>query len=393
MKITQVEVLHIHEIATDGHKGQRPIIVRIDTDEGIYGLGEVGLAYGSASRAAFGIIQDLAKHIIGKDPFNIEGIWETLYKETFWGQGGGAVIFGGISGIDIALWDIKGKALGVPVYQLLGGKTREKIRTYASQIQLGWSSQRIPAAHAEEYAANARTIVDAGFDALKVDVIMFDGNGRSIGRLEGPLPNSIVRQARERVKSIRDEVGPDVDIIIENHARTDITSSIQLARAIEEFNIFYYEEINTPLNPGLHKLAKEKINIPIASGERIYTRWGFLPFLTDRSLDVVQPDLGTSGGLSELKKISELAHIYESTVQVHIAGSGIIAAAALHLEAAIPNFLIHEHHQKTLIPGYIELCEHNYQPVNGVLTVPEIPGIGQDLTSKAYQKADRLTIK
>ncbi|HEY0207748.1 mandelate racemase/muconate lactonizing enzyme family protein [Acerihabitans sp.] len=393
MKITQVEVLHIHEIATDGHKGQRPVLVRIDTDAGIYGLGEVGLAYGSAGRAAFGIIQDLARHIIGKDPFNIEGIWETLFKETFWGQGGGAVIFGGISGIDIALWDIKGKALGVPVYQLLGGKTRDKIRSYASQIQLGWSSKRVPAAHPEEYAANARTALNAGFDAVKVDVIMFDKLGKSVGRLEGPLPQATLRLARDRVKAIREEVGPDVDIIIENHARTDITSSIQLAKAIEEFAIFYYEEINTPLNPKLHKLAKEKINIPIASGERIYSRWGFLPFLTDRSLDVVQPDLGTSGGLSEVKKISELAHIYESTVQVHIAGSGVIAAAALHLEAAIPNFIIHEHHQKTLIPGYIELCEHNYQPVSGHFAVPELPGIGQELTKTAYQKADRITIK
>jgi mandelate racemase len=394
MKITQVEILHVHGISTSKTTAQRPILIRVDTDEGVYGLGEVGLAYGSAGKAGAGIVQDLAKHIIGLDPINTESIWEKLLKGTFWGQGGGTVVFGGISAIDIALWDIKGKVLGVPVYKLLGGKTRDSIRAYASQIHLDWAGKRTPAARPEEYGVNALKAVKEGYDAVKVDVLMFDKDGNNQkARLEGPFPPAILRLARDRVKAVREAVGPDVDIILENHAKTGVTSAIQLASAVEEFNILYYEEINTPLNPLLHAKAKEKINIPIAGGERIYTRWGFLPFITARSLDVVQPDLGTSGGFSEVKKICDLAHIYEIDVQVHIAGSGVIAAAALHLETAIPNFIIHEHHQKTLMPEYIELCEHNYQPVNGRLTVPELPGIGQELTETAYKKSDRVIIK
>jgi mandelate racemase len=393
MKITQIEVFHIHGVATEKASEQRPIILRIDTDEGIYGLGEVGLAYGSASKAAVGIVQDLGKHVIGLDPFDTEAIWDRLQKRTFWGQGGGVVISAGISGIDIALWDIKGKALGVPVYKLLGGKTRDKIRAYASQIHLDWASKRTPAIKTEDYARNALKAVKAGYDALKVDVFMFDKDGRHGARYDGPLPQQALRLGRDRIKAVREAVGPDVDIIVENHAVTDVTSSIQFARAIEEFNIFYYEEITTPLNPRLHRLAKDDINIPIASGERIYTRWGFLPFITERSLDVVQPDLGNSGGLTETKKIADLAALYEITVQVHVAGSGVISAAALHLETVIPNFIIHEHHQKLLMPGYAELCLYDYQPVNGYLTVPELPGIGQELTEIAYKKADRILIK
>jgi mandelate racemase len=393
MKITQIEVFHVHGISTGKETAQRPILVRVDTDDGVYGLGEVGLAYGSAGKAGFGIVQDMAKHVIGLDPFDTEAIWDRLQKKTFWGQGGGTVISAGISAIDIALWDIKGKTLGVPLYKLLGGKTRGRIRAYASQIHLDWAGKRTPAIAPDDYGRNALKAVREGYDAVKVDVFMFDKEGRQGARYDGPLPQAVLRLGRDRIKAVRDAVGPDVDIIVENHAVTDVTSSIQFARAIEEFNIFYYEEITTPLNPRLHRLAKDSINIPIASGERIYTRWGFLPFITERSLDVVQPDLGNSGGLTETKKIADLANLYEITVQVHVAGTGVIAAAALHLEAVIPNFIIHEHHQKLLMPGYKALCLHDYQPVNGYLTVPELPGIGQELTEAAYEKSDRVLIK
>jgi mandelate racemase len=188
-------------------------------------------------------------------------------------------------------------------------------------------------------------------------------------------------------------VSPDVAIIVENHAVTDTTSSAQFARVIEEFDIFYYEEIITPLHPRLHKLAKETFNIPVALGERIFTRWGFLPFILDRSLDVVQPGLGNSGGLTEVKKITDLSHLYETTTHVHVAGTNVIAAAALRLEAVIPNFLVHEHHQKLLMPADKEITVHDYQPVNGYFTVPELPGLGQESTPIAYERSDRFVIE
>jgi len=391
MKITQVEVFHVH---LRKNTGQRPVLVRIDTDEGIYGVGEAGMAYGTGGSAATGMIKDLAKLIIGLDPFNTEAIWEKFFKKTFWGQGGGTVVFSGISAIDMALWDIKGKALGLPLYKLLGGKCRPDLRAYASQIQFGWGTERSGKGKKEEYAEEALKAVAEGYDAVKVDALALNRNGTNENvHLEGPLPNSVIQLGAERVKAIRDAVGPDVDIIVENHAYTDMVSAIQFAKAIEEYNIFFYEEINTPLNPKLLKKAKEKINIPIASGERIYTRWGYLPFFTDRSIDIIQPDIGSCGGFSEFKKIADLAHAYEVTVQAHVAGTGVAEAAALHAETAIPNFCIHEHHQKTLLPEYIELCVYNYQPVNGRYTVPELPGIGQDFTEKVYTDSDRILIK
>lgn len=391
MKITQVEVFHVHQRK---NSGQRPVLVRIDTDQGIYGIGEAGMAYGVGGSAAAGMIKDLAKLVLGLDPFNTEAIWEKFFKKTFWGQGGGTVVFSGISALDMALWDIKGKTLGLPLYKLLGGKCRTDLRVYASQIQFGWGPERKPKGKKEEYAEEALKAVAQGYDAIKVDVLALNRNGTTENvHLEGPLPNAVIQIGVERVKAIREAVGPDVDIIIENHANTDMVSAIQFAKAIEAYNIFFYEEINTPLNHKLLQKAKEKINIPIASGERIYTRWGYLPFFTDRSIDIIQPDIGSCGGLTEFKKIADLAHAYEITVQAHVAGTGVAEAAALHAETAIPNFCIHEHHQKTLLPEYAELCVHNYQPVNGRYVVPELPGIGQDITEKVYKNSDRILIR
>ncbi|MDQ0204774.1 mandelate racemase/muconate lactonizing enzyme family protein [Pectinatus haikarae] len=391
MKITQIEIFHVHRRPKSG---QRPILVKISTDEeGLYGIGEAGMAYGAGGSAAVGAIKDFGELILGRDPFDTEAIWEHLFKKTFWGQGGGTAIFSAISALDIALWDIKGKFLNVPVYKLLGGKTNKKLRTYASQLQFGWGPVRGARGPKEEYAAEAENALKDGYDAIKIDVLAHDRNGKNIDKLEGPLPYALIELGKERVEIIRKTVGPYVDIIIENHANTDLVSAIQFAKSIEEYNIFFYEEINTPLNTELLRHAKQKINIPIASGERIYSRWGYTPYFKDRSIDVIQPDLGSCGGFSEFKKIADTAHTYEISVQAHVAGTGVAEAAALHAETSIPNFCIHEHHQKTLLPEYQELCKYNYQPVNGYFIVPELPGIGQDITETVYKKSDYTVIK
>lgn len=156
--------------------------------------------------------------------------------------------------------------------------------------------------------------------------------------------------------------------------------------------IYLYEEINTPLNPSLLRIAKQDIHIPLASGERIYSRFGYLPYFTDRSLDVIQPDLGSCGRFSEFRKIADMAHAYEITVQAHVAGTGVAEAAAIQAEAAIPNFIIHEHHQKTLLKEYRELVQYDYQPVNGQYAVPDLPGIGQDITEEVYKQSEYFLV-
>ncbi|MFZ7102336.1 MAG: mandelate racemase/muconate lactonizing enzyme family protein [Peptococcaceae bacterium] len=410
MKINSVEVIQINcGIVNGGHRWH-PVLVKVNTDEGICGYGEVGLAFGTGVSGAVGLTKDFAGLLLGMDPFNTELIWETMYRNTVWGLGGGTIISAAMSGLDMALWDIKGKALGVPVYKLLGGKCREDIRVYASQLQYGWDQEEAwitpldpsgdveawkPLKEPQEYAEVALKAVDLGYDCVKVDVLVYDSEGRRRNQssFKGFLSAEIVRDGYERLQAIRDAVGPEVDIILENHSLTDVTTAIQFGRACEGLNIMYYEEVTGPLNPKLTREIKEKVNIPIAGGERIYSRWGFRPFLEERSLDVIQPDIANSGGITEIKKICDMANIYDVCVQPHVCGSPLAVAATLHLEAAIPNFIIHEHHRDSLVPRNIEICKYDYQPVRGKYQVPELPGLGQEISAEAYQKADIIVIK
>jgi L-alanine-DL-glutamate epimerase-like enolase superfamily enzyme len=390
MKITSIDVM---ELKPRRDKQWRPVVCRVNTDEGIYGYGEAAMAYGVGASAAFGMIRDLAGCIIGMDPLENEVIWDKLYKTTFWGQNGGPVVFSGISAIDIALWDIKGKFFNVPVYKLLGGKRREKLRAYASQLQFRWGDGVNPAFATEDLAAAARHAVSEGYDAIKIDFFTYDRDGRQFSsedttRLLKPYYLDLVE---ERISGVRRAVGPDVDIIMECHSFTDVQSAIQIGKRAEKYNIFCYEEPTTP-SPKLTKLVSENVNIPIASGERIYTRWGYAPYFENGSLAMIQPDLGTSGGITEGKKICDMAYTYDVSVQVHVCASPLSVAAALQLEAVIPNFCIHEHHVINRASYNRELCIHDYQPVNGYIGVPELPGIGNELSEYALETADTVTV-
>ncbi|MEL7647255.1 MAG: mandelate racemase/muconate lactonizing enzyme family protein [Sedimentibacter sp.] len=395
MKITSVDIIKAPtKDSTSGYKWN-PVFVRINTDEGISGFGEVGLAYANASQAGFGMAVDFAKLIIGMDPMNNEEIWNKLHRTTFWGMGGGTVIFSGISAIDIALWDIKGKALGVPVYKLLGGKTNTKLRTYASQIQFGWSKESQSLVKPEEYAQAARDAIADGYNCIKVDPIGYDLEGIWMGWSNyGILENRQLQIAVDRVAAIREAGGPDLDIIIELHSLTDTNTAIQLGRELEKFRCFYYEEPTQPLNASLFKEIDREVKIPLATGERSYSRWGFRKFFEDRSISIIQPDLCNTGGITEGKKICDMAHVYDIGVQIHVCGGPISTAAALQLEAVIPNFVIHEHHQMALVKDNIDLCKYDYQPKNGYFEIPERPGIGQELTDETIKNSPLMvTIK
>lgn len=162
---------------------------------------------------------------------------------------------------------------------------------------------------------------------------------------------------------------------------------------MEKLGCFYYEEPTQPLNPALFREISAKVNIPLATGERVYTRWGYRPFLEDRSVGIIQPDLCNTGGLTEGKKICDMAHVYDIGVQVHVCGGPIATAAALQLEAVIPNFVIHELHASALIPDNIDLCKYNYEAKDGYFDVPDRPGIGQELTENAIANSMVVTIQ
>jgi galactonate dehydratase len=395
MKINSVEVFVITADWTQVLNRLNPVLVRINTDDGVSGLGEVGLAFGVGAEAGASYVKNVAeKLLIGADPMKIEGMWETMFRKIFWGLGGGPVVYGAMSAIDIACWDIKGKALGLPVYQLLGGKTNERLRTYASQLQFGWDGVNpVPAKSPEEYAEQARKALSQGYDAVKVNPLMFDEKGeRSWNNLK-ILPQERIDVVRKRIKAIREAVGPKVDVILETHAMLTDTTAIQIGRALEEFNLMYYEEPTAPLNPKVMKKVAENVKIPLASGERIYTRWGYRPFLEDQILAVIQPDICLAGGITETKKIADYANMYDAQVQLHVCGGPVSIAASLQLEAVIPNFIIHEHVGQSMEPGTAGLIEEELQPKSGYFEIPDRPGLGITLNEKIVNNYHKIVVK
>ena len=340
------------------------------------------------------MLRDLASLGLGHDPMKTEALWEKLFRSSWWGMGGGPVVYGGISAYDIACWDIRGKKLGVPVHTLLGGKTHDRLRSYASQIHYGWSDKHMAAVQAEEYAEAARVALADGYDCIKVDPLTIGRDG-SIGHAargansKGPnqkyfglLRHDDIEMGVERIRAIREAVGPKVDIICEIHSLLGTNSAIQFARAIEPYNIYFYEEPINPLNPKAMAKVSEKTTIPLATGERSYTRWGFRELLERQTLTVVQPDLCLVGGITEGKKICDMANLYDATVQIHVCGGPVAVAASLHMECVLPNFIIHEHHTNSLKHCIRELCVHDYQQVNGVYEIPDLPGLGQELNEE-----------
>jgi L-alanine-DL-glutamate epimerase-like enolase superfamily enzyme len=395
LKITSVDIFDISTAKSsnpDAFPKFAPIILRVNTDEGISGFGEVGLAYGTARDAARGIVADLALYVIGEDPLRIEYIYDKLFKKTFWGSGGGPVIYGGMSGIDIALWDIKGKAFNLPVWQMLGGKTRDKVRAYASQIQFNWGAERRNMRTPQEYAEAAGRAVAEGFTCVKVDPVGFNKDTEWDKDDLTFINKEQLDLFVSRVAAIREAHGPGLEIIIELHSFLSPASAAQFINAVEAFNIKFVEEPFHGMNPECYKFLSGKIKTPLAAGERLYTRYGYRPYIESGLLQVIQPDLGLVGGITEGKKICDYAAVYGVGVQAHVCGGPIATAAALQLEAAIPNFIIHEQHKVATIQSNIDLCVYDYLATDGCLPIPSLPGIGQELTEKAMREAKIRTI-
>lgn len=389
MKITKIDLLYSGPV----EDGWRPLLCRIYTDSGIYGDGEAALSYGGASRAAFGMMQDMAGMLIGMDPLDHEVIWQKLYRGCFWGLNGGPVVFSAISAFDIALWDIKGKAYNAPLYQLLGGKRQDSLRAYASQLQNGWGKDRKPARSPEDYAQQARIAVEQGFDAVKINFLTFrPDQGRYPAEDQTAFLDPQYRKVVEqRIRAVRQEVGPDVDLILENHCYTDAQSAVQMGNIAKQYGVLYFEEPTTP-QPDLLAYVHRQTGIPVASGERIYSRWQYKQILQQQAVQVIQPDLGTSGGITEVKKICDMAYAYEAGVQIHVCGSPIVTAASLHLECTLPHFVIHEYNVNTAMEKMTSLALQDCRPERGRMVIPEGPGIGNEISPLAFQNSQIVTI-
>lgn len=392
MKINRVEIF---DIFCPERPAWNPIFVRVHTDEGVSGVGEAGLAYDLGHSAAAAMIKEYAEEVLlGADPMNIEKNWSRMFRESFWALGGGPVIYSAMSAIDTALWDIKGKALGVPVYQLLGGKINEKLRTYASQLQFDWDvHERKILTDPADYARATEKAVAEGYDSIKVDPMMFDNNGQTVYDCTKLFRREYLNLIRARLKAMREVLGENGDIIFECHSLPGLAPALQLGEIAQEFNCMCLEEPVNYLNSNLHKPLKQKLNIPLAAGERLYLRHGIRPYLEDQTIDILQPDIGLCGGLTEAKKMCDYADMYDVQVQAHVCGGPVATAAALHLETAIPNFIIHEHHTYAIKTFNRELCVQDLQPVNGFFTVPEAPGLGIELNDEVVKKSPCIVVK
>lgn len=375
MKITDVEIysVHINRIG----ETWKPIIVRVNTDQGIYGVGEVALAYGVGHTAGAGMVRNIAEQfLIGADPYRIEQIWDTIYRKTFWAQGGGPVVFGGMSAIDEALWDIKGKALGLPVYELLGGRCHDQLRVYAN----GWYRGCVTP---DDYAKAAKRLVSEGYTAMKFDPFSI----RPDGVWESPkraLSREQADRAYERVRAVRDAVGSQVDILVEAHGNLGPTSAIQIGKRLESLDPFCFEEPVDALNVECMRKVAENVNIPIAAGERLYTRYGFRQYIEGQILDILQPDMGLAGGITETKKIASYAETYNLHVQPHNCASPVATAAAIQLDACITNFIIQEIFPYWPTANYdlvTDALEHHVK--DGYLSIPKTPGLGIELNEDA----------
>ena len=392
MKITSIDLIAIESILGESFC---PVVTRIHTDEGISGIGEAGMAILNGSKAVFGMLKDYAPLLIGKNPLDHSVIWENLFRDTFWAMSNGPVVMSSISALDTALWDIKAKALGVPLYQALGGKYRDKIHAYASQLHFNWGGQdfdRIGSLDA--YRESALRAKEQGYDAVKVNFLAMDEQGRTNpnASLKNTLSPQMLRTAEERIRVVREVMGPDALIVAENNGNTDVTTAIQFAQMAEPYGILYLEEPCMPLSAANYQRIASSTTIPIAAGERIFTRWGFRPFLEQGAISVAQPDIGNCGGVTEFMRIAAMCQVYDVSVQSHACNSPISVAVALHLEAAVPNFIIHEHHITNTFDKIRKMGIYDYQPVNSYIDVPNLPGIGQDLSDFAMSHATVYTI-
>ena len=374
MKITGVKIYQI------SIGGRYPVLVQLFTDTGISGLGDAAVAYGAGTTAAAAMVKELAeKFILGKDPFNIEALWSEMYDHTFWAKGGGPIIFAGISAIEQALYDIKGKALNVPVYDLLGGKIRDKARVYAN----GWSFR---ANDPDEYALAAEKVINDGYTAMKLYPLSTSLNDAE-GHIRHVSNRSIDRKAEDltvaRVRAVREAVGPEIDLMLDMSAELTTDAIIRIARKVEDQDIMFLEEPVDPFNVEALKKVSEQVQMPIAVGERLYTRYGFRRVMELQAADILQPDIGNTGGIMETKKIAAMAEVYNMRIQPHTCSSPVATAAALQLDACITNFFIQELYPYR-IPEHFQIVDHapELDVKNGFLPISDRPGLGIELVEE-----------
>lgn len=345
MKIEEVESLLVNQ----SH------IVRIRTESGLTGIGQS--ACWGYPEAVHAIIKTFRGYLVGKDPFQIEHHWQYLYRM---GPFRGSALSGAVSAVDIALWDIKGKHFQAPIWELMGGKCRDRIRLH---LLMGGNTP-------DEVARRARAAAAEGFTAIKFDPLPEGYQDMSMDRL--------IKSVVDNVAAAREATGPDMDIILEIHRKLTPMVAVALAQELARFHPLFYEDpvqIDSIMSQG--EIA-QRISIPLANGERMHTIWEFRELLAQGGSQYVRPDLGLAGGLTHCKKIAAIAEAYHSAVVTHNYLGPVLTAASVHLDTCIPNFIVQEY-SKADEASHNAVYRTALRRIGGYIPVPEAPGLGVDL--------------
>ncbi len=359
MRITDIKTFKVDCFRTNW------VFVKVYTDEGIDGVGEATLEY--KEKALEGAVEHLREALVGQNPLNIEKISHDAYRDAYWR--GGAVLMSALSAVEMALWDILGKTLGVPVYQLLGGKVNDKVRIYVN----GWfAGAREP----EEFAEKARLAAARGVTALKWD---------PFGKAYLEIGGADLDKALRCVAAVREAVGNRVDLLIEGHGRFNVPTAIRIARELEQFKPMFFEEPTPPDNLEALKAVRDKSPVAVSAGERLYTLKAYKDLFEMRAADYIQPDVSHAGGIMELKKIAAVSEAYYIPFAPHNPSGPVANAATLQIAACCPNFSILEIMYSD-VEWRKDVSDEKLEYRDGYITIPDRPGLGIEINEEECLK-------
>jgi galactonate dehydratase len=339
----------------------RCLLVRVYTDEGIVGTGEAGLW--AHHHLVYAAINDLAEYYVGQDPSRMEHHFQVVARDTHFA---GAVLSAAMSSLDIAMWDILGQTVNRPVYQLLGGKLRDKVRVFAT----------VPGDRPERIAESAVRAVEQGYTSLRAMPFL--------PHWEQDVPSKVIGDAVAIVRAIRDAVGPAIDLGLEIHRNLSPNDAIVLANELAPFRVLYYEDPVAPESFEALRYVAQHVPIPIATGERCYSLYQFRDLLNTQTVSMIRPDLSLAGGYTQVKKIAALAEASFVGVFPHLMGSPVNLAAYVQLDAAIPNYVLQEAHPAA--DALNEILVDPPERAGGYVVVPDRPGIGITLREDRLAK-------
>ena len=367
MKITDIRAAEIH-----GHGYST--YVRVYTDEGLVGTGEC--IHGGAG--APNLVADMKSLLIGENPLDVDRLFEKVRRSYLFNGAIAGNVVTALTGIEMALWDLSGKALGLPVYRLLGGQFRDRIRLYAD-CHAG--REDTPEGNAEK----AREVVAMGFNAIKFD-IDDPNNPYKLDRWNWSMTPGELATMVEKVAAVREAIGPTIDMAIDMHGRYDAHSAVRVARALEPYNLMWLEEPVPPENVDAMREVKQSTATPICAGENLYLRYGFRDLIERQAVDIIMPDIPKCCGLSEGRKIANMAEIYYIPLAPHNVTGPLGTIASCHVCASIPNFLVLEWHWLSR-PHWNELVVAE-KPIiqNGYIQVPDKPGLGFELNEEVARQ-------